>query len=812
MIPAPQLSSSLAAVSRSRDAGRQCAGPFGYFDEPRREYVITRPDLPTPWINYLGLEAYCALISNTAGGYSFHLDPRDRRLLRFRYNHVPMDRPGRYLFLRDEARATFWSLTWQPTCQALGPGAFECRHGLGYTTIRTRVQGLDATVEYLVPPRDPVELWTATLRNTGRLARQLSLFSYAEFCILQALMDQTDFQYTLNIAKAVRSGRLLLHLTNYFPDAGRRHLAFFGVDRALSGFDCDREAFLGPYQGEGSPQVVAQGRSRNSIASGGNPIGSHWIRLRLRPGQSTTIRFVLGASVSPAHAARMTRRYTRPSAARKARAELAASWERYLSHMRVQTPEPGVDLLINTWNAYQCRVTFNWSRSASYYESGIGRGMGFRDSNQDTLGVVHAIPDRVRARILTLARNQFARGDAYHQYFPLTGQGDKTGYSDDHLWLIVSTMAYLKETGEYVILKTRTPFVDGPPASLYEHLARALNYSYAQLGPHELPLIGVADWNDCLNPTGPRAQAESVWVAEFLYYVTNEMIALARRLGCRMDAARWARKAARLRVAVNRHAWDGAWFIRAFDDRRRPIGSHRCREGKIHLNAQSWAVISGITTPDRARRCMDAVRRFLDSPHGIRLCAPAYTTYDPSVGAVGTFEPGLKENGGIFCHANPWAMMAEALLGRADRAFTYYRKIAPTFRNRLADVHQAEGYVYPQFIAAPPHRDAGRARNSWLTGSAAWNYVFATQYLLGVRPTLDGLLLDPCLPQAWPGFCMQRIFRGARYDIHVRRARAGYRGMRVDGRPVPSRLVPVFRDRRVHRVELALAETRNGSR
>lgn len=780
---------------------------YGRFDAAAREFVIRRPDTPTPWINYLGSDEYCAMISNTAGGYSFHRDPRDKRLLRFRYNNVPVDRPGRYVFVRDEGSAAFWSLTWQPVCTPRTRFGYECRHGLGYTTIRSRCAGIEGEVTYFVPLGAALEVWAVTLRNTTSRTRRLSLFSYVEFCVLQAVMDMQDFQYTLNIARAERRGSALLHLTNYFPRAGRHDLTFFGVDRPLAGFDCDREAFLGPYRTEADPRVVVEGRSTNSVASGGNPIGSHWLRLTLRPGESTTLRFVLGTARSPDEAQQLLRLYGAPGTVARSRERLRAHWEDSLSRLVVQTPDPDVDLLVNTWNAYQCRMTFNWSRSASYYESGIGRGIGFRDTNQDTLGVVHAIPKQVRARIISLASNQFERGDAYHQYFPLTGKGDKTGYSDDHLWLIVSTAGYLKETGDLAFLKTVIPFVEGRAASLYDHLLRALEYSYTHLGPHGMPLIGFADWNDCLNLSGARHQAESVWVAQLLYHVTQEVIELSRRLGRRADVARLRRRAASLRRAVNTRGWDGAWFVRAFDDRRHPVGSRTCREGKIDLIAQAWAVISGVAEGERGRRCMDAARHWLDSPHGLRLVAPPYSTYDPAIGAVGTFRPGLKENGGVFCHANPWAMIAETRLGRGDRAFDYYKKIAPTTRNRIAHIHRAEGYVYAQFIAAPPHRDAGMARNSWLTGSASWNYVAITQYILGVRATYEGLLVAPCLPSGWKGFRMRRVFRGATYDIHVRRA-AGRRTsgvtVQVDGCSQPSNIVPAFRDGRTHTVEVML--------
>jgi len=783
---------------------------YGYFDKKNREYVITRPDTPTPWINYLGCDDYCALISNTAGGYSFHKDPRDKRITRYRYNGVPTDRPGKYIYIRDNRSKDFWSATWQPVLKDTKYYKYECRHGMGYTTMRSRYSGISTAVTYFVPLQENLELWMFTVKNKSKKKRDLSLFTYVEFCLWHAVMDMTDFQYTLNISKADCKDGVIYHNTGFYPRAGRHNLAYFASSQKVRGFDCDREIFIGPYNSETNPAAVMRGRSFGSISSGGNPIGSLWSSFALKPGEEKKVVFVLGVTDSMRESRQMITKYRDYEKAEKELDTLKRYWNEYLTHYVAETPDAEVDLMVNTWNQYQCRTTFNWSRSASYYESGIGRGMGFRDSNQDTLGVMHAIPERTKVRIKELLQNQFKDGSSYHQFFPLTKKGEKGGYSDDPLWLIVSATAYVKETGDTDFLLERIPYADSREAeTVYEHLKKAIDYTYLKRGPHGFPLIGFADWNDCLNLAGENGNAESVWVAQFLHYACLEVIRLAELLEEKKDAAHFTEIAKRVKEDLNTTAWDGGWYVRAYDDDGNPVGSSKNREGKIDLLTQSWAVMSGTADNKRSVKCMDMVKKMLDSDHGIMLIAPAYTEYDPKIGAIGTFAPGLKENGGIFCHANPWAMIAEAILGRDDRAFAYYKKIAPATRNRIADIHKTEPYIYSQYIAGRDHKEHGRARNSWLTGSAAWNLVAITNYILGVRADYGGLIVDPCVPKSWKTFSVTRRFRGATYKIRIlnpKRVPKGIRSIEVDGKKVRNNVIPPFSDGKTHQVKVIMGK------
>ncbi len=778
---------------------------YGYFDEKNKEYVITRPDTPTPWINYLGLEEYCAMVSNTGGGYSFHKDPRDKRILRYRYNNIPVDRPGRYIYIGDKEADEFWSCSWQPVIKPLSRFKYECRHGLGYTKISAEYNKIKSAVTYFVPEKGSLEIWILDLKNVGKKIRRLNLFSYVEFCLWQAVADSTDFQYTLNIANCLSENGIIFHLTNYYPAAGFSSLAYFGVSHKVCGFDCDREKFIGPYRSESNPLAVEKGCSFNSRALGGNPIGSHRLRLTMGPNQEMHLVFVLGVGETREEGKELVSKFTDLQVALSELDNIKANWRHYLDYLSVKSPDRDVDVLINTWNAYQCRTTFNWSRSASYYEAGIGRGMGFRDSNQDCLGVLHSVSERVRQRIIDLATNQFKEGNSYHQYFPLTKKGDKTGYSDDHLWLILSADSYIKETGDVDFLDERIPYADGGSDTLYIHLKKAMDYSFSRIGSHGLPLMGYADWNDCLNNMGPGA--ESVWVGQLLCLVSKQMAKLAGFINRKDDSLAFEGLALKMQETINKVAWDGNWYIRAFDTKGRPVGSSKCSEGKIYLIPQSWAVLAGIAPQERLVRCMDMVARHLDTKYGIMLLSPPYKTFDPHIGAIGTFAPGLKENSGIFCHANPWAVIAETILGRAEKAFYYYKNIAPTTHNKIADVHKTEVYVYSQFIAGRDSPEFGMARNSWLTGSATWNFIAATWYILGIRPVYQGLQVSPCIPKEWNGFRVKRKFRGTIYDIEImnpNKVSGGVRSLTVDGKRIEGSVLPISEPGGSHQVKVVL--------
>lgn len=780
---------------------------YGYFDDKNKEFVITRPDTPTPWINYLGCDEYCALMSNTAGGYSFHRDPKNKRITRFRYNNVPVDRPGRYIYLRDSSSGDFWSATWQPVLKGKDY-KYECRHGMGYTVIKSKYKGISTEATYFVPLGENLEFWALKVKNDSGKSRDIKLFTYIEFCLWKAEMDMVDFQYTLNIASAVNDGNLIFHQTSYAPKAGRFGLAYFGCNKKISGFDCDRETFIGQYHSESDPVVVENGKSSNSIASGGNPIASVSVDLTLKAGETKEIIFMLGVAETKEDAKDTYRKYLDEKTVYKKLADLKTYWADYLGHYHVETPDEDVNSMVNIWNQYQCRTTFNWSRSASYYEAGIGRGMGFRDSNQDTLGVVHAIPQRVRTRIAELASNQFKNGSSYHKFFPLTKTGEKGGYSDDPLWLILAVSAYVKETGDVDFLHEKVKYIDGAPVPMYEHLKKAIDFVLSEKGPQGFVKMRFADWNDCLNLGTDNEVAETTWVPQLLYFGIQEFLEMASFLDRNDDCEKYTEIAKAVKSNFNKKAWDGKWFIRGIDKNGDPVGSAKSKEGgMIDLLPQAWAVMSGIADREKSVACMDSLKKLLDTEYGIMLITPPYTEYHEKLGAVTTFAPGLKENGGIFCHSNPWAMIAETMLGRGETAFKYYKTILPPTKNRIADIHLTECYIYSQFITGTGNMNFGRARNSWLTGTAAWNLVAVTQYILGVRPDYNGLVIDPCIPAGWKSFGVRRMFRGAIYDIKVtnpKKVQKGVKSLAVDGMKVEGNVVPVFGDKKVHKVEVVM--------
>jgi cellobiose phosphorylase len=805
---------------------------YGYFDDKNREYVITRPDTPLPWINYLGCQAYFGIISNTAGGYSFYRDARLRRITRYRYNNVPFDLGGRYIYVRDNETGDYWSPSWQPTHSDLEQ--YTCRHGMGYSTIGAKRRGVSASTRYFVPLDENLEIWQLTVSNQRQTPAALSVFSAIEFCLWDAQDDSTNFQRNFSIGEVEIDGGVIYHKTEYRER--RDHFAWFACSAELAGFDTQRDVFLGPTRGWDRPAAVERGESCNSVAHGWAPIGSHHVRLALQPGETRQVLFVLGYHENPSDekfdppdsqivnkktAKPTIARYLVPANVDLAFRKLRTYWDGLLGICQVETPDIHTDRMVNVWNAYQCMATFNMSRSASFYESGIGRGLGFRDSNQDLLGFVHMIPERARERILDLAATQLPSGGAYHQYQPLTKKGNNDvggNFNDDPHWLIVGVAAYLKETGDWSILDEPVQY-DNQPGSeqpLYEHLQRSFRYTLDRLGPHGLPLIGRADWNDCLNlncfsdTPGQSFQtttnkegkvAESVFIGGLFVLASKELAAIARHSrhsNHDSDAADYLDAAARMEETVRRHGWDGEWFLRAYDDFGNKVGSKECAEGKIFIEPQGFCILAGIGLEDGlARRALESVRKHLATPHGIVLQQPAYSRYYLHLGEISSYPPGYKENAGIFCHNNPWVIVAEAMTGNGDGAHDYYSRINPSAREPISDVHRCEPYVYAQMIAgrdAPTH---GEAKNSWLTGTAAWNYYAIVQWILGIRPAYDGLQIAPAIPERWTGFRAVRRFRGVTYDITVRREGPGNAvKLTVDGQSVAGEVVPAPADGR----------------
>src|SRR3954470_14113829 len=739
---------------------------FGRFEDESREYVITTPRTPHPWINYLGTEQFFGLVSHTGGGYCFYRDARLRRLTRYRYNNVPADTGGRYYYVHDAG--DYWTPGWAPVKRELD--FYECRVGLSYTKITGERSGLRAEVVYFVPLGTNAEVHRVTLTNTSKAVKRPKLFSFVEFCLWDAADDQNNYQRNLSIGEVEVDGSTIYHKTEYRER--RNHYAVHSVNAAVAGFDTDRESFLGPWNGFGEPSAVAEGRSRNSLASGCSPIGSHQRDVELAPGEAKTFVFVLGYIENPVAqkwerpgvvnkqpARELLARFQTTSQVDAALAALRDHWTELLSKYTVKSGDPRLDRMVNIWNPYQCMVTFNMSRSASYFETGIGRGMGFRDSNQDLLGFVHLVPSRARERILDIAATQRADGSAYHQYQPLTKRGNNdvgSGFNDDPLWLVAGVAAYIKETGDYAILDEQVPFDSDPSnkATLLEHCKRSFDHVLNNLGPHGLPLIGRADWNDCLNlncfsetpdesyqTTGNRVgrTAESIFIAGMFVHIGPEYATLAERRGLKEEAGKARELVKQMSDTVLAHGWDGDWYLRAYDFFGNKVGSKECEDGQIFIEPQGYCSMAGIGLESgHVKKALDAVKARLDTKYGIVLQQPAYKEYHLELGEISSYPPGYKENAGIFCHNNPWVIIGETVLGRGDQAFEYYKKIAPAYLEDISDVHRTEPYVYSQMIAGKDAVRHGEAKNSWLTGTAAWNFVAVSQHLLGVKPEWDG--------------------------------------------------------------------------
>jgi len=803
---------------------------YGYFDDVNREYVITQPDTPLPWINYLGMEQYFGLISNTAGGYSFYQDARLRRITRYRYNNVPQDMGGRYIYLRDNSNGTFWSPTWMPTRHAIED--YHCRHGLGYTVISSTYQGIRGEVRYFVPSGQNLEVWDLTVENTSAKPRELSAFSCVEFCLWDAQDDSTNFQRNLNIGEVEVVDSVIFHKTEYRER--RNHFAYFACSEPLAGFETQREVFLGPYRGWENPQTVETDISSNSLRVGGSPVGVHHLRFSLLPGEKKRVIFLLGyhenpmdAKFSPPGSQTINKdtatpiitTYLKPEVVDEAFKDLKKAWVDLLKVFQVVSPDEHVNRMVNIWNAYQCMVTFNLSRSASYFESGVGRGMGFRDSNQDLLGFVQMVPDRARQRILDLAATQLENGGAYHQYQPLTKRGNDavgSSFNDDPAWLVLSVAAYLKETADWEVLEEQVPYENKPGTEtvLLEHLERCIQYTLNNLGPHGLPLIGRADWNDCLNlntfsdQPGESFQtttnqdgkvAESVVIAALFTMAAHELAQIMAHLQRVDDNERFKKLANEMAATTLRQGWDGDWFLRAYDHFGSPVGSSSCAEGKIFIEPQGLCPMAGIGVEEGlAKTALAAVEQHLATEHGIKLLEPTYSSYYLNLGEISTYPPGYKENGSVFCHTNPWVMIAEVVLGRGDRAMDYYLRINPSKREEISDLHHCEPYVYAQMITSLGADEPGVAKNSWLTGTAAWNYVAITQWILGIRPDYEGLRIAPVLPESWQGYRAVREFRGVVYEIDVHRIGAGNAlSITVDGDPITGTLLSIRDQERV---------------
>lgn len=800
---------------------------FGYFDDANKEYVITSPKTPLPWINYLGCENFFSLVSNTCGGYSFYKDAKLLRLTRYRYNNVPYDSNGHYYYIKDGN--TVWNPGWMPSKTELD--SYECRHGMGYSVFTGSKSGLKASLTDFVPMGSTCEVNKLTLTNESDTEKNFSVFSYVEFCLWNAMDDMTNFQRNFSTGEVEihADGSELYHKTEYRER--RNHYAVYAVNAPVAGFDTDRDSFLGAYGENSAPEVVTTGTSKNSVASGWAPIGSHHLEVSLAPGESKTYIFVLGYVENPVEekwvgpaengvinrtpAKKLLAQFDTVEKTDKALADLKEYWDSLLNHFTISSSEEKLDRMVNVWHQYQCMVTFNMSRSASYFESGIGRGMGFRDSCQDLLGFVHLIPDRARERILDIAATQFEDGSAYHQYQPLTKKGNSdigSGFNDDPLWLIAAAAAYIKETGDYTILDEMTAYDSdmSKATDFMEHLRRSFRYTIEHLGPHGLPLIGRADWNDCLNLNcfseepgesfqtfGPSEgpNAESVFIAGMFVKYGKDYVEICRHRGLNEEAEEAEKAIASMEKTVLDAGWDGEWYLRAYDHYKHKIGSKECEDGKIFIEPQGFCVIAEIGLKEgKCLQALQSVEKYLDTKYGIVLLQPPYHKYHVELGEISSYPPGYKENAGIFCHNNPWISIAETVVGRGNRAWQVYTRTCPAYIEDISEIHRTEPYVYSQMIAGKDAPNFGEAKNSWLTGTAAWTFLDVSQYILGIRPDYDGLVVDPCIPSTLDGFTAKRDFRGVTYHITVENpnhVEKGVASMTVDGKEVAGNMIPL---------------------
>jgi cellobiose phosphorylase len=808
---------------------------FGYFDDVNREYVITTPKTPYPWINYLGNGKFFSIISNTSGGYSFYRDARLRRITRYRYNNIPLDSNGKYIYINDGG--LIWSPSWKPVKTTLD--SYECRHGLGYTKITGVKNQCRAEITSFVPDDVNAEIQLFSIENLSDKTKTLKIHSYVEWCLWNALDDMTNFQRNFSTGEVEIEKNTLFHKTEF--KERRNHYAFYHVNSDIKGFDTDRETFLGLYNGLESPDAVVQHRSFNSHAHGWSPIASHFLEITLKPGETKKLVFVLGyaevdknqkftghQTINKIPAQEIIGKYDTTEKAINAINTLKDKWNKLLSNFHIVTPDEKFDRMVNTWNQYQCMITYYCSRSASYFESGIGRGMGFRDSNQDLLGFVHLMPEMARERIIDLASTQLNDGGAYHQYQPLSKRGNNEiggHFNDDPLWLIASVSAYLKETGDLGILDEIVPFDNNElnKATLFEHLRRSFDHVVNNRGPHGLPLIGRADWNDCLNlncfsdnpdesyqTTENRndGKAESVFIGAMFIKYGNEFINICRLLKLEDLARKSEKYVAEMTQVMNEHGWDGNWFLRAYDYFGNKVGSNECNEGKIFIEPQGFCIMAGLGIKDgRAKLTLESVNKYLACDQGIVLLYPAFSKYLIELGEISSYPEGYKENAGVFCHNNPWVIIAETMVGNGNRAYDYYTRISPAHTEHMSEIHKTEPFVFAQMISGKEAFKPGEAKNSWLTGASAWTFCAASQYIIGIQPEFDGLRIDPCIPSDWKEISVSRRYRNSTYKIQVLNPKGvckGIASIKMDGVQMDGNLLPVLNDNKEHDVIVTL--------
>jgi N,N'-diacetylchitobiose phosphorylase len=780
---------------------------YGYFDDENREYVIERPDIPVSWTNYLGVKDMCTVISQNAGGYSFYKSTQHYRITRFRPNGVPLDRPGHYVYLRDDDTGDYWSISWQPVGKDLKKARYECRHGLSYSKFICDYNDIHAEQLMFIPVEDDVELWDVRIRNTGERVRKISIFSYVEFSFHEIDDDNQNFQYSLYTSGSSYKDSIIEYNFFYPP----KKYDFFTSSFDPDSYDCIRDRFLGNYRTESNPIAVEQGQCFNSSELTGNVCGALHKRILVHPGEEVRVIFMLGVGPRDPQGYLIRKKYSDLANVDKAFEELKEYWRRKLSVFQCRTPHQGLNTMVNTWTLYQAETCVVWSRFASFIEVGGRTGLGYRDTAQDAMSIPHTNPKKVKQRLVELLNGQVSTGYALHLFDPevlirkrdlerktatiipsekkVIIHGVEEACSDDFLWLVVSICEYVKETGELSFFNEVVPFADKGEATVYEHIKRGLDFSIEQVGPHKICKGLRADWNDCLNLGG----GESAMVSFMLYWALKAFIEAAKYIGKIEDVEKYSLIAEEVRKTCEDVLWDGEWYIRGITAKGIRIGSRNNEEGKIFIESNCWAVVSGVASEERGRKCMDAVDKYLYSKYGLHLVWPAFSKPDDDIGFITRVYKGVKENGSIFSHTNTWAVVAECKLGRGNQAMKIYDAILPYNQNDIIEIREAEPYSYCQFIYGRDHPAFGRARHPWLTGSAGWFYVAATRWILGIRPCFNGLLVDPCIPSDWKEFEVTRVWRGATYHIVVKNPNGVQKGVKtitLNGRPVENPIPP----------------------
>lgn len=793
---------------------------YGHFDNEKREYVIDRVDLPTSWTNYLGVEDMCVVVNQTAGGYMFYKSPEYHRVTRFRANAVPMDRPGHYVYIRDNDDKDYWSVSWQPVGKPLDQAKYTCRHGMSYTTFECDYSKIQASQTLVVPLKDAVELWDVKIKNNDTKPRNLSVFSYCEFSFHWIQSDNQNFQMSMYCAGSSYKDGIIEH-DLFYEETGYQ---YFASNFTPDGYDCLRDKFLGLYHTEDNPAAVENGQCSSSEELGNNHCGSLQKNIVLQPGEEIRLVYMLGEGRRET-GEKIRQKYSDLNVVDKVYEDLKKFWNCKFSKLQIQTPNEGMNTLINTWTLYQSEINVMFSRFASFIEVGGRTGLGYRDTAQDAMTIPHSNPDKCRQRIIELLRGLVSKGYGLHLFQPewFEPETEKQSFksptvvptpnkddmihgledacSDDALWLVSSLVEFIKETGEVTMVNQMVTYADGGEGTVYEHLQRILDFSTQQVGATGICKGLRADWNDCLNLGG----GESAMVSFLHYWALNNFIELAAYLGRDEDVEKYTAVAEKVKKVCDEQLWDGEWYIRGITKNGKKIGTKEDKEGKVHLESNSWAVLSGAATGEKAVKAMDSVEKYLYTPYGLLLNAPSYTVPDDDIGFVTRVYPGLKENGAVFSHPNPWAWAAECKLGRGDRAMKFYNALCPALQNDMIEIREAEPYSYCQFIMGRDHTGFGRARHPFMTGSGGWSYFSATRYMLGIRPQFDYLLIDPCVPADWKEFSMTREWRKAKFNIQVVNPDGVMKGVKelyLDGEKVER--IPVQEIGSVHDVKVVM--------